>query len=417
MRWAFTRKVLPNIPSAYVLMKRKKAFQQARSIIQYHAFFVYKLLRATGRVMSELTTLVIGEQCWNVPSAALLINKLESWNDVMAKNFDLIGRSADVRLSAHADDLVGFFPSMSQQQMISSAQWLIDSYIALKNKSLDQLTISVSVGTNRPAFAGRMKFNEHNQRPFLLEYLLPVCEFSIEASIVVVDNQVYRQIRGGTIGSPLSPPWLIATICHAEKNWIDSLQAPLSLRGTTWECIRYADNRYVMSLIVNGIRCAPDSLFREDFYGGSVVLEPEDKSKLVGSQIFKIDGPLRCPRFEARYVVDGFPASYTLNISDEEAFKYRTPTAAATKSNLMSAFVGRLHLAWRLSFPLVRKKQATVRVIFVYVMMKYPKQWIRQKTSKFLRKHLEAASLAWARHLADCVSNNDWSTLHALGGS
>ena len=241
-------------------------------------------------------------------------------------------------------------------------------------------------------------------------------QFSLDCSIVQVEGTVYRQIRGGTIGSPLSPPWLISTICHAEKCWIDSLSQPFCLRGVTWDCIRYADNRYVMSFSVNGINCAPESLYKTDFYCGAVVFEAEDKSKLVGTQIFKYDGPLQCPRFEARYVVDGFPATYTLRMAEDEVFKYRSPSAAATKSNLMSAFVGRLYLAWRLSFPLRRKHQAISRVIFVYVMMEYPILWIKQKTHKFLRRNMPAESGNWARRVDACVRDRNWSILHELGG-
>ena len=168
----------------------------------------------------------------------------------------------------------------------------------------------------------------------------------------------------------------------------------------------------------------PVELFNEKFYGETIVLKPEPKDAIIGAQLFVtnqkgIPALHRAPQIECRFVVLGFPPSYSWGqkLAVEELWRYRTWECAASKRNLLSAFVARLHLASRASFPTFRACEAICRVVLVYIMLGYPPQELCKSLRKFCRgKTSQVIPKSFQLRVNDILYRRDYATLHALGG-
>ena len=416
MRWMWARRKKSRLPTAYVLVKRKKNWSTARCIVQYNDFFLSKALKATGRILTLLTSEVFNENTFNCTTVDSLLKQVTDWNQSAEFMHKHLGQHSDVQLHVHADDLVGFFPSVDQGDMIACAEYALESFCRTKGRPPHELVISVPTHAACQCFSGKYD-GEGSHRPFFLEFLLPFLRYSLEASVLEYAGDVIRQHRGGPIGSPCSPPWLILCVCRAEYNWINSLTPPSSLRGKWWQTSRYVDNRFTVSLAVNGHIMAPASLFSKTFYGKAVILEEEEKSRLCGADILKCISRSGAFVLETRYFVEGYPDVLPQNraLAEELQWKYRTPSSASTKSSLMSAFNARLHLSKRLSSTPERRRQAICRVCTVYLLLGYRGSWLSSYFFKFAHTHLRDASAEWIRDTANALRNGDIVTIHEGG--
>ena len=413
MRWAWPRKIDWQLPSVYVLIKRKKMWEAARSIIMYHRFFGAKILKVIGRLLLEMTAELLGHRCFNCPTITSLMEKLRQWNiDFNRLHSQLPGSTVDFDIAG--DDLVGFFPSMEQDKMMRAAERLLEMHCAKKNCQPTDLVMSVSASVKCPSFSGRRQ-TEERHKPFYLEFLLPLLRWSLTASIVLVDGQVKRQFRGGTIGSPVSPAWLVLGVSLDEYDFQNTLRGPASLRGKYWQCLRYVDNRFLLQVKVDDALLGPKLLYDKNFYGQAVILEEEPRNRLVGSEIiYQRVHNRAAPQIEARYLVEGFPDTPT-DVPENSRWKYRTPSSSCTRHSLMSAFTARLHLGLRQSFPVHRQFQCYSRLVYVYLSLGYPPNWLISALKDFMRKHPTSGHQNWMQNIVQLARKKDLPAIHKLG--
>ena len=421
MKWAWPKELLRVLPSIYILAKRKSEFLKARSIICYHEFFFARMQRALGKVIYELTSEFIQDESFNCRSLDEVIAKLRDFNGTIDRFWDTNqGADVSVAIFTLADDLAGFFPAPPQKVMVRAAEWLCEQLVARKNCSLEDITISVCLDESKPAFFGKKK-TSNNHRTFFMEFFLPLLLLVLECAVCDVRGTSKRQIRGGPIGAPVSPPWLILVVTLREHLWLSALESNRRDRFKTWSVARYVDNRYVLALKVAGHTELPIELFDSKFYGETVQLEPESRSVLVGTELLipsaEVSTMFTPPRIECRYVVMGFPSTFhqgqTIDIA--HLWRYRSPFSGSSRQNLMGAFLARLHLAKRASFPTKRCEEAIARLTTVYLMMGYPNKWLCSSLERFLKAHV-CTSINWKIRFLGFLRSNDTVSLHRLGG-
>ena len=422
MRWAFSN-LKASIPSTYVLAKRKKLFMKARCIIAYAGFWAAKFQRAMGKVISDLQHLIIEHDHFDCPSLDELMRKVqlftESLSDTWEKN---ASNYSTFSLQILADDLEGFFPSPPHELMLASGAWLVERICDVKGRAPHEICISVSSRNKCSSFFGRRTTEEKHQA-FPLDLLLPLMQLTLDVALCNVLGTVKRQIRGAPIGCPCSPQWMLLVVCRREYLWLQGIQHRI-LRHHSWQVVRYVDNRLAFYLEINNEKQMPVELFDEKFYGETIVLKPEPKDAIIGAQLFvknqKGTPALhRAPQIECRFVVLGFPPTYSWGqkLAVEELWRYRTWECAASKRNLLSAFVARLHLACRASFPTFRACEAICRVVLVYIMLGYPPQELCKSLRKFCRgKTSHVIPKSFQLRVNDILYRRDYATLHALGG-
>ena len=426
MRWAFPKKPGDQLPSTYVLIKRKKEFEKARSIIGYHAYFMAKIQRALGRVILDLLELTFGCASFNCPSIDHVMGKLRQFSRMVDDAWSASrSKPTKIQVEIHADDLAGFFPSPPQWAMVRAAEWLLERICQLKGCPPHQIRTSVSLGTKTKCFFGKY-VTTSNHKTFHFSFFLELLTFSLEAAVCDVYGEVKKQIRGGPIGSPLSPAWLTLLVCLEEYKWLHGNLHNPSMRFKTWDTIRYVDNRLVLSLCFDGINSTPKELFNDHFYGESVILEPEPKTSLVGSELlFEINvaqysGLQRRPALEVRYIVAGFPEVFRPDdkIDSAELWRDRPHDVAASKTSLLVGFIGRLHLAVRGSFPRSRQQEAIARVIFVFLTLGYGPNLLMKPLVKFLRSQAMSNTISsdWSTAVRQAVQQNNRALVHLWGG-
>ena len=407
----------------YVLPKRKKLFMAARSIICYAGFWLAKAQKGTGKVIADLMLLIVGEQSFNSSSLDYLISSLDKFNQTLEQYWEE-NRELDlyVAISTIADDLEGFFTSPPQSLMIETANWIVEKTISIKGLPINDISLSVCNRQRKQSFFGKITTQEGHQN-YPLQALLPLLNFTLTAAVAQVGDGVKRQIRGGPIGCPLSPAWCVAVATKCELDFLSSHVSYKHTRCKLWQVVRYVDNRYVLSLRVNGQVQLPIELFDPKFYGETIVLKPESKEVLLGTQLLisqedhsvTIQDP---PRIECRYVVIGFPAQYHTGIELEQGhwWRYRTAETASSEKSIMSAFVGRLHLARRSSFPKVRVEQAISRLVFVYKLLGFSSNVLCKYLKRFFKKQPTCVGDHWTRTVIELLRTNNLQSIHSLGG-
>ena len=246
-------------------------------------------------------------------------------------------------------------------------------------------------------------------------------EHCLQAAVLLVKQQVVRQVRGGPIGAPLSPPWLILTVSLREYLWLNSLYLPKCLRHRTWSAFRYVDNRFIVCLKIGATALLPEQLRDKHFYGGEVILEDEPKTTLVGMQLFLPSQPwdslCPVPQIEARFKVEAFPEHYTdgWSFPKQHLWSYRTPRSACSQANLLGAFSSRLHLALRTSFPQRRLVEALARICFVFVSLGYTPDMLLPSFAKFANK--AKIERRHAQELTNALKGGQLKRLHDMGGA
>ena len=106
------------LPYAYCLLKAKKQFSAARSIIAYRNTAFEKLFAAVAAVLQQILSQAYGtHQFGHRPNHTI-------WADLHA----FLQGQAGHNLHLDNDDLVGFFTSIPQDAIIRAVQHCLDTY-------------------------------------------------------------------------------------------------------------------------------------------------------------------------------------------------------------------------------------------------------------------------------------------------
>ena len=235
--------------------------------------------------------------------------------------------------------------------------------------------------------------------------------------MLVVRGEVKRQIRGGSIGSPLSPAWCVATVIVTENHWLTVREVPRALQDRTWLTLRYVDNRMMLSFRKGEDLLTSLELLDNMFYGETIILEEEPKNTLIGAELIFtseqfVGDIIGNQAVQTRLVVPGYVKDAE-QLDVNELWRYRTSMSSGSRANHLAPMLTRLHMAQQLSWPRHRARQAIARIVWVYLQLGFPTLWIFRTLCEFCRKKLVAYPTWWIDRMETAIFSN-WMLLHPL---
>lgn len=247
---------------------------------------------------------------------------------------------------------------------------------------------------------------EPGTRPIRLCHILPIVRHSLKCAYFISEGVVFKQIRGAAIGSPLSPQLCAAFVKAIEYAFLTTLNnIQLQAYGKSWIVVRYVDNRILM------YSDRPHAkLFDRCFYGQTVILEEEPKTKIVGTHMQFVIYQLHFI-----YVVHGFPVSSTSSLSEDHRWRYRSPAACATIATNISGLLSRLHLNCRLSKPAQNIRAVCAQLTWIYLELGYTHADIWNAIKKIVRKNEHLNIRSRRRKYYDYLMSENKSRMHELG--
>ena len=413
-KWAF-RNMKLCIPGGYILAKEKKNWDAARSIVTYSGTTFAALLRAAGIALTDITSWACDSSHFNTPSATIVRDKLQQYNDMTRR---LCASSPETWLDCTspliiADDLAGFFPSPPPQLMTNAIDFICHRATTIKNLPLDEIKISFQMTRNKLAPTSFGKQKDPRYRTLTMTQLRSICLHALTWAVVHVNGTTYQQVRGGAIGSPLSPAWLVCLVMHREYTWLSSRTIPVTLRNETWQTIRYVDNRMILTFQHNNQPLTAHDLLHKNFYGDKIILEVEPKDVIIGVELIQLTTQLRPSTTEVihcRLKIPGYTRD-TATLDENFLWRYRTPSAGGTIHNLLSPLKTKIHQAMTLSFPDIRRQQAIARLVWIYICLGFQPKIILQ----CLDHRIPDTWTTWRATLSQHAIHNP-QLLHTLTG-
>ena len=198
------------LPSGLTLLKRKKSFQVARTIISYKNSIIERLLKAAAQVLHMMIATV-----W--PHALGLLSLPQVWQQLHSF---LETTDVTVHLCEANDDLVGFFN-------LESLQCLTADF--LRQRGDQVLAVDLNAKPNHEkAFIGRHRTGtSRNLKHVFMNDLESIAQASFDTGIFWACGAVRCQIDGTSIGNQISPVLSSLPVCRTEMAWLASWTAQL----------------------------------------------------------------------------------------------------------------------------------------------------------------------------------------------
>ena len=343
--WGISPSAQP--PYGYGLLKRKKKFKVARTIISYAFTAFAKLLRATSIILEDILS-TTWPDLLGLDKAPVIWNKLHAF---------LANMDDDEDYTVINDDLVGFFNAIPQERIIDSVHDLLSDFFAMRcnRQQFDQVQMSVNLSKlvhHNRVFQGKVRsLNKLNFKSLFLADIPDLVQLSFDSGVFTALGTCYRQIRGSSIGNQISPILSAISIAKYERTWKQSFSAWLTLNQQALFLTRYVDNRFCIlprRFLTHHAIC---DFSMEDFYGSPVLLErvPDD-TDLLGFEVnlLKQTALYRMP---------------------QQSWQFRSPNAAGSVRILLSGLRARAALIRQQTWPSSMVEPTLHRLCAQYVSL------------------------------------------------
>jgi hypothetical protein len=231
---------------AYIFPKGKKDYTNARPVISFYGNTYEKMLKATAAMLSDMCSDVL-EDTFHIDTIPATFSRLH-------KFFQQHGEAlADFTFLN--DDLSGFYTSVPQERITSSVGELIRLYF-VKHPCKTPQDATIDVAT--------------------------IVAFTLRSTYFSVFDQVFHQVQGSCIGSPISPTLCNITVAITEHHW---LRTGKILIANTSYINRYVDNRAIIcpSWLLHHHELR--TFTQLDFYVPPIQLEPCANAIYLGQAI------------------------------------------------------------------------------------------------------------------------------------
>lgn len=422
--WAFRNEGNVVLPAAYVLPKETKGFLKARPVIPFAGFFLQRLHRAVGKVLTDLSRHCIQDSSFNAFTTLGAISKVKAFasNARSCQASGIIPKTAQIKF--FNEDISAFFLAPTHSDLIAAARWAVEKY--LRSRPIHSYGTEV-VFTVFFESGGRRCIASKAAEPrgvrFPLKFLIEVLQHALLASVFTVGGRTFRQIRGAFIGSPLSPSWCTLLAMLVEHRFMASLSTYQASLGSIWSATRYVDNRLIMQVVqpdtqlnahILEVDCIVAGIRHPDFYGETINMELESGMNLVGVQLWT-DGLYA----NGLYIVGGFEdlvmEPHRLVLPVEWLWKYRSIHSAGSQALQMSGFLTRAHLALRLSFPVSNSRRALARLVAVFLALGNSPQVLLQCLQRLATKYRNTLNRSFHHVLSRALEMQDVWMIVNLG--
>ena len=247
------------LPSGYILAKRKKDFQSGRPIIS----FVDSPFRPMLDILARLIFQLIPVACPNHFASG----------DVYTLLPILKSAAVDADLILINQDLAGFFTSIDQDRFVGAWVMLLD-FLRPHMDVSDNEASSVYPGkTNNPGdiIKGRTFRRLNVTRKIIIKDVPDLIRSALNMQTFALGHKCVRQGRG----SPLSPALCLMVVSISEQIWSINFKQTLSNHNLFIRHIRYVDIRLIFG--DSRFKDLPpyEVLLDDGFYGKPIILETE----------------------------------------------------------------------------------------------------------------------------------------------
>ena len=344
------------LPSGYILAKRKKDFRSGRPIIS----FVDSPVRPMLNILARLIFQLIPVACPNHFAT----------RDVYTLLSILKSAPVDADLVLVNQDLAGFFTSIDQDRFVGSWFMLLDFLRPNMNVS-DNEAFSVYPGkSNNPGdiIKGRTFRRLNVTRKIIIKDVPDLIKSALNMQTFALGKKCVRQCRGSPMGSPLSPALCLMVVSISEQIWSITFKQLLSNHNLFIRHIRYVDNRLIFG-DKRLMELAPYEVLLDDgFYGKPIILETEPDQEFLGFM-------LETKPLELIY-------QGPTNIS-----QVLSPFSASPPKVLLSGFRSRCHIVIKGAFPDFRVRQGLDQLIHLYSRAGFPKEELHAISNHILTQH------------------------------
>ena len=312
------------IPYGYIMMKRKKQWSKGRTIIAYSNTCVGRLLRVAALALQQMLKATWPHRFGNIATPQL-------WQEVH-QLFRANEEQPERELIFLNHDLVAFFNSIPQADIIQSVHYLIAEFSKSNN---DILLIDPHSKLN-PVHSGKSTHSiKSNMTKINAQHIVDIIQFSFDACAFTAIGEVFRQTCGTSMGNQISPILSTCAIVSTEITWLrlyGQYVASAHLADQLW-IRRYVDNRAIIvdkaALHANPYIWQLSSL---QFYKKPVQLEDEHCDDVLG---FRINANNR----QVSYILHSQP------------WRYRLPQSAGSRKLRLSGYHSRRHMIESTVFP------------------------------------------------------------------
>ena len=249
------------LPSGYILAKRKKDFHSGRPIIS----FVDSPFRPMLNILARLIFQLIPTACPNHFATG----------DVYTLLSILRSAPVDADLILVNQDLAGFFTSIDQDRFLRSWFMLLD-FLRPKMNVDDEEVFSVYPGkSNNPGdiIKGRTFRRLNVTRKIVIGDVPDLLKSALHMQTFALGKRCIRQSRGSLMGSPLSPALCLMVVSISEQIWHNTFRQLLSNHHLFIQHVRYVDNRLIFGDKRLTSFVPYEVLLDDGFYGKPIVLE------------------------------------------------------------------------------------------------------------------------------------------------
>jgi hypothetical protein len=221
------------LPSGYILSKRKKAFRSGRPIIS----FVDSPFRPMLSILARLIFQLVPVACPNHFASG----------DVYTLLSIIKSAPVDADLILVNQDLTGFFTSIDQDRFVGAWFMLLD-FLQPSMDVSDNEAFSVYPGkSNNPGdiIKGRTFRRLNVTRKITIKDVPDLIRSALNMQTFALGQKCIRQCRGSPMGSPLSPALCLMVVSISDQIWAINFNQILSNHNLFIRHIRYVDNRLI----------------------------------------------------------------------------------------------------------------------------------------------------------------------------
>ena len=344
------------LPSGYILAKRKKDFRSGRPIIS----FVDSPFRPMLNILARLIFQLIPVACPNHFATG----------DVYTLLSILKSAPFDADLVLVNQDLAGFFTSIDQDRFVGSWFMLLDFLRPNMNVSDNEAFLVYPGKSNNPGdiIKGRTFRRLNVTRKIIIKDVPDLIKSALNMQTFALGQKCVRQCRGSPMGSPLSPALCLMAVSISEQIWSITFHQLLSNRNLFIRHIRYGDNRLIFG-DKRLTELAPYEVLLDDgFYGKPIILETEPDQEFLGFM-------LETKPLELIY-------QGPTNVS-----QVLSPFSASPPKVLLSGFRSRCHIVIKGAFPEFCVRQGLDQLIHLYTRAGFPKEELHAISTHILTQH------------------------------
>ena len=222
------------LPSGYILAKKKKDFTSGRPIISFVDAPFRPMLNILARLLFQLIPIACPDHF--------------ATGDVYHLLHILRQAPEHGSLRLYNQDLAGFFTSIDQQRFLGAWSMLLDLLRPHMNVN-DTEVFSVYPGRfNNPTdlIKGRTFRRLNVTRKILIKDIPSLLTTALNMQTFCLGQRCLSQLRGSPMGSPLSPALCAMVVSISEQIWATSFKSVLANHHLFVRHIRYVDNRLVL---------------------------------------------------------------------------------------------------------------------------------------------------------------------------